>query len=125
MITEYLLSTNNFSNPKVETGQKALGILIIRLFMMVPGQNPLRPAMGVGIGTIYRNITNENLPEIQEVIESQIATYLPPEFSNAQVSLKINEKKYLVISILLNGITYIYDTEDSDSPVKLSDIVQN
>lgn len=124
MIRECLFSVNNFSNPKVETGQKAVGVLIIRLLMMVPGQNPLRPAMGVGIGSVYRFITTDQISTVKSVIENQIQTYLPPEFANTQVSLSISEDKYLIINLLINGITYVYDTTDTESPVQLSDIIE-
>lgn len=120
MIREYLLSTDNFTNPKVIKGVQAVGILIIRLLLLVPGTNPLRPAEGVGIGSTYRFITSDELSSLSYTIEDQLNTYMPPEVGTAKVSLDINNNSYLVIKILINDTEFIFDTESSKSPVRLS-----
>ena len=42
-VKEYLLTTDEFRNPKVLEGAKAIGILLVRLLLMEPGTNPLHP----------------------------------------------------------------------------------
>ena len=47
---EYLLTTNEFLVPDHVEGSDAYGLLLLRLLLLQPGQNPLHPAMGVGLG---------------------------------------------------------------------------
>ena len=54
---EYLLSTNEYLEPAMEDGSTAYGILLMRLLLLIPGTNPLHPAMGVGIPK-YRFISS-------------------------------------------------------------------
>lgn len=123
MIKEYLLTTDEFLKPRSVSGNYAIGILLIRLLIMVPGTNPLHPNMGVGIGTKYRFIMEDDLLSLQKVIESQISTYMPPNWQNCMVNLEIDSNKYLTISILINGFAFVYETKDSETPVQLSDII--
>lgn len=119
MIKEYLLTTDEFLKPKSITGSKAVGILLIRLLTMLPGTNPLHPKMGVGIGVKYRFLREEDLVLLQEKIESQISTYMPPEYQSATVDLTI-EDGYLNIIMLINGTSFVYNTGDSETPVQIS-----
>lgn len=123
MLREYLLSVDNFTKPKVVTGMKAVGIIIIRLIELIPGTNPLHPRMGIGLSR-YRHITSEQLNELQNVVEEQMSTYLPPEFQATQISLDIGVEQYLKISMIINGVNYQYDTKDSNTPVQLSEVIQ-
>lgn len=123
MITEYLLTTDNFSNPKTETGMKAVGIIIIRLLLLVPGTNPRHPEMGVGLGTIYRFITEDELSNLQEVIEYQMSTYLPQEFQGVLVDLSIDDDNCLVVTIIIDGIAFTFETKGTSGEVQLSEIL--
>lgn len=123
-VREYLLTTDEFRNPKVLEGAKAIGILLVRLLLMEPGTNPLHPDMGVGIGPRYRFITESDLDQLQTRVKEQINTYLPSLFfSAAQVNLNIKSNKILVITIIADGTSYIFDTEETDSPIELSDLL--
>ena len=123
MIKEYLLSVGSFSKPKGATEMKAVGILIIRLFEMMPGTNPLHPKMGVGLSR-YRHIQRDQLPELEALIVNQMSTYLPPSFQDVKVSLSFGQYLYLQINMLINGVNYQYDTADSNTPVQLSEVVE-
>lgn len=123
-IKEYLLTTDEFRNPKVLDGAKAIGILLVRLLLMEPGTNPLHPDMGVGIGPRYRFITDSDLDQLYTRVKEQINTYLPSLFfSSAQVNLDIKSNKMLVITIVADGTSYVYDTEETDNPIELSDLI--
>ena len=118
---EYLLTTNSFKNPTVLTGSMATGILITRLLLLNPGTNPLHPDMGVGIGPKYRFITESEMSNLQDRITSQMNTYLPNELvANIKISLDIKESKYLSIKIVIDEDAYIYDTEESETPIQIS-----
>lgn len=122
---EYLLSTNEFLEPKVAEGSDAYGILLTRLLLLQPGTNPLHPAMGVGLGPKYRFISEDDMAMLQSRIQEQVNTYLPSDFMNvvkAYVELKPNSK-YLQITIFTDDTKYVFDTEDSSTPIELSDLV--
>ena len=122
---EYLLTTNEFLEPTVVKGSDAYGILLTRLLLLQPGTNPLHPNMGVGLGPKYRFISEDDMPMLQTLIQDQVNTYLPSEFSNVvQAYLEIKPKsKYLQITIIADDTKYVFDTEDSDTPIELSDLV--
>lgn len=122
---EYLLSTNEFLEPKVVEGSDAYGILLTRLLLLQPGTNPLHPNMGVGLGPKYRFISEDDMPMLQTLIQDQVNTYLPSEFSTVtQAYLEIKPRsKYLQITIIADDTKYVFDTEDSDTPIELSDLV--
>lgn len=121
-IKEYLLTTDEFRNPKVISGPLAMGVLITRLLLLIPGTNPRHPDMGVGI-TTYRFMLESEMYNLQSRIRDQMNTYLPSDYrGSTKVNLTINPNKYLVITIVVDGTSYIYDTEDTDNPVELSDL---
>lgn len=121
-VKEYLLTTDEFRNPKSISGPLAMGVLITRLLLLIPGTNPRHPDMGVGLLT-YRFILESEMSVLQSRIRDQISTYLPSNYrGSTKINLTINDNKYLVITIVVDGTSYIYDTEDTDSPIQLSDI---
>lgn len=122
---EYLLTTNEFLEPTVVEGSDAYGILLTRLLLLQPGTNPLHPNMGVGLGPKYRFISEDDMPMLQTLIQDQVNTYLPSEFTSVvQAYLEIKPKsKYLLITIIADDTKYVFDTEDSDTPIELSDLV--
>ena len=121
---ERLLTTDDFSQPMVLEDQNAIGTLLLRLFLLQPGTNPLHPAMGIGLVPKYRFITNADLNDLTTLIKDQIQTYLPLEYSStAEVYLEIKPTKYLLITIIINDVKYVFDTEKSKTPVQLSEII--
>lgn len=123
-IKEYLLTTDEFRNPKVIEGPKAIGVLITRLFLLEPGTIFSHPDMGVGLGPKYRYILESDMPTLQSRIQDQMRTYLPSEiFALTKINLTIKPNKYLVITIIVNDTQYVYDTEESDTPIELSDLM--
>ena len=122
---EYLLTTNEFMVPDHVEGSDAYGLLLLRLLLLQPGQNPLHPAMGVGLGPKYRFITEDNMNMLQDRVQDQINAYLPNDFINkTTVFMEIKPTHYLKIIISANDTNYIYDTEESETPIELSDILK-
>lgn len=121
---EYLLSTNVYLEPEIAKDADAYAILLVRLLLLEPGTNPLHPDMGVGIGPKYRFILDSDIPLLQSRIQSQISTYMPEKFKEAAiVTITLNaESKYLSIIIEAYGVRYVYDTENSDTPIELSNL---
>lgn len=120
---EYLLTTDNFSNPKVLTNLDAVGTLLIRLLILIPGTNPLHPDMGVGIGTVWRFMAEDDLPDLQERVEQQISTYLPPVFQSAIVDLSIDDDNCLIINVIADGVSFVFETKGTNSEVRLSESI--
>ena len=122
---EYLLTTNEFMVPDSVKGSDAYGLLLLRLLLLQPGQNPLHPGMGVGLGPKYRFITEDNMNMLQDRVQEQIDTYLSHDFTvKTTVYMEIKPSHYLKIIITANDTDYIYDTEDSDTPIELSDLLK-
>lgn len=122
---EYLLSTNEYLEPKVIESSDAYGVLLTRLLLLEPGTNPLHPGMGVGLGPKYRFITEDDMPILQSIIQEQVNTYLPSDFltvTKAYIEIKPNSK-YLQITIIADDTKYVFDTENSNTPIELSDLV--
>lgn len=122
---EYLLTTNEFLVPDYVEGSDAFGLLMLRLLLLQPGQNPLHPDMGVGLGPKYRFITEDDMNMLQDRVQEQIITYLPYEFINkTKVYMEIKPSHYLKIIITANDTNYVYDTEESETPIELSDLIK-
>jgi hypothetical protein len=117
-MTEYLLSTNDFGEPKKLTENSARGINILRLLLLTPGHNPLFPRMGCDL-VRYRHIMEDELPTLKRIVEEQINTYLP-ECLMDSVELEIVKHKYINIIIQCrDGVVYTYDSASDISPVSL------
>lgn len=74
---EYVLSINEFVQPKVLKGDEAAYTDIIRLFLLDPGTNQTHPEMGIGIRTRYRFSEADDISTLQREAKEQIKTYLP------------------------------------------------
>ena len=119
---EYTLSTNDISKPKVLENDKAIGTLLYRLIMLNPGDNPLYPAMGVGLVTKWRYMMKSQLPDLKKNISDQISVYLP-ELQAVDITLKINSvDKTLTIEISSDGVIYSIDTSQTTTPITISDL---
>lgn len=120
--TEYLLTTDEFNNPKVLQGKDAISQLLIHLILLEPGTYASRPTMGVGLVSRYRYTSEENLDVLKQDIEDQISTYLP-EFSGVKVTLELDAESQLIINIEINGTIYKYETsKQEDNNITLTDL---
>ena len=104
-IVEYFLGTNEFNRPSVWTDVDATYVLLIRLILLEPGTYPNHPRMGVGLVSRYRYAKADELNNLKNDIQNQIATYLP-QFSSIDVELTLTNTKDLYIQIIINGIAY-------------------
>lgn len=74
---EYLLSINEFVQPKVLKGDSAAFIDILRLFLLEPGTNQTHPDMGIGIRSRYRFSDTSEIGKLKQEVKDQIQTYIP------------------------------------------------
>lgn len=74
---EYVLSTNEFMQPKVFKKDQAAYTDIIRLFLLDPGTNQTHPEMGIGIRSRYRFSDTSEIFKLEQEVKDQMQTYLP------------------------------------------------
>lgn len=77
LFKEYVLSINEFIQPKVLSGDQAAYTDIIRLFLLDPGTNQTHPEMGIGIRSRYRFSDTSQISTLREEVKTQMQTYLP------------------------------------------------
>lgn len=109
---EYTLSVNEFNQPKVSNGIKAILNKIIMLIMMKPGTYPTRPYMGVGLVDNYRYTFFDNIPNLKAEVNRQIELYLP-EFASVRVDFatKSSDKNLYIYIVVQNSLyTLLLDT---------------
>ena len=104
-VVEYFLGTNEFNRPSVWTDVDATYVLLVRWILLEPGTYPNHPRMGVGLVSRYRYAKADELNNLKNDIQNQIATYLP-QFSSIDVELTLTNTKDLYIQIIINGIAY-------------------
>lgn len=120
---EYVVSTDDFKQPKEFVGKKAVALLICRLILLEPGTDPARPTMGVGLVSRYRYMYPDKLTELKNDIIDQIRIYLP-EYTNVPITLTI-ENRQLIIEITVDDDVYKYVTvEQEDNSVTLTELLQ-
>lgn len=119
---EYLLSINEFKEPKKIINKPSIGLLLVRLILMDPGSDPLHPTMGVGIRK-YRYGLN-NVETLRKEVQYQIDTFLPC-FPNATVAIIVTPDKICNIEITISDTVYVYDSVKNQSPIRLVDIENN
>lgn len=124
LITEHLLSTDDYNKPHTIKDKDALAVLIIRLLIMHPGTNPLHPEMGIGLIERYRYCSSDDIPTLNTEIEEQMRQFLPDfRFTKVECST-VNGS--INVSIAIDDTLYSFTTESNDSKllpgqIKLSD----
>lgn len=77
LFKEYVLSINEFMQPKVLSGDQAAYTDIIRLMLLDPGTNQTHPNMGIGLRSRYRFSDASEISKLREELKLQMQTYLP------------------------------------------------
>ena len=120
---EYLLGTDDFKQPKVVYGKKAIGVLMCRLLLLEPGTDPMRPEMGVGLVSKYRYMFPDNLVELKRDIVTQLDRYLFP-YKKIGVTMWVETDKTLRMDIVIDDNTYKYVIEEQeDSRISLQELL--
>ena len=118
---EYLLSVDQYNNPYVVEGSEAVALNLVRLLLLEPNSDPLRPDMGVGLKNYRYALT---LDELNNRIADQIATYLP-QYQNAKVNIIRTNDRVANIEISINDVTYIYDSTTMPVSIDLEYVKEN
>ena len=120
---EYLLGTDDFKQPKVVYGKKAVGILVCRLLLLEPGTNPMRPEMGVGLVSKYRYMFPDRLSDLKKDITDQLNRFLFP-YQRVGIVMSVESDKTLKMDITIDDNTYKYVIEEQeDNRITLSELL--
>lgn len=120
---EYLIGTDDFNNPKVVYGKKAIGVIVCRLLLLEPGTDPMRPEMGVGIVSKYRYMFPDNLNELKRDIAYQLNKYLFP-YQRVAIAMWVETDKTLRMDIVIDDNTYKYVIEEQeDNRITLEELL--
>lgn len=109
---EYHMDVDDFKEPRATEGKKAVGVLIVRLLLLEPGTDPMRPEMGVGLVSRYRYMFPDRLSELKQEISRQLETYLFP-YQTVGIELDMYDKE-LTIDITIDDYTYKYVTKQQE-----------
>ena len=121
ILKEYIIGTDDFKQPKKVLGKKAIGVLLVRLLLLEPGTDPMRPEMGVGLVSKYRYMFPDNLGELKRDISDQLARFLFP-YQRIGINMKVEDKE-LRMDITINDTTYKYVTEEQeDNTITLKEL---
>lgn len=115
---EGVFATNKYNGPKILQGKEEVVILLIRLIILDPGNDPLHPEMGVGLFTRWKNCAVEDLPDLQLEIQKQIKVYMPL-YQQAGVTVK-SENSIMKISIKIDDTLYQFTTSDQPAANEIS-----
>lgn len=118
---EYLYSIDSLKKPRSVTEKNAIGLRLMELLMLNPGQDPLHPDMGVGLKNYRYGV--KNLNELKKRIEDQIATYLPM-YQSVSVALVRTPDKVCNIEINIGDMIFVYDSAAAPIPIPLDDIAE-
>lgn len=109
---EYLLSINEFVQPKVLSGDSAAFADIIRLFLLEPGTNQTHPDMGIGIRSRYRFSDTSEIGKLKQEVKDQIQTYIPNLLiMDIQIETFDNTLAIFITSKNDNVYAVVYNTE--------------
>lgn len=112
ILKEYHLDVDDFNQPKETQGKKAVALLLVRLLLLEPGTDPMRPEMGVGLVSKYRYMFPDRLQELKQNITEQLEKYLIP-YQTVGVELDIDDKE-LLIDITVDDYTYKYVIKEQE-----------
>lgn len=117
---EYLLSTNNFREPRVLENRDSCAILLMRLLLLEPGSIPEQPEMGIGIITRYLFADLSSIDQLRLDIQKQVSIFLP-ELIAVTVQVYMI-KKELRVQITVDGVLYSFDTDASNKSLSVSNL---
>ena len=124
-IREYVLSLDDYKNPKVFEGENAIAILLIRLFLMNPGDIETHPNMGIGLYKNYRNMWMEEIPTLEKDAEKQIAMYLPMlQNVSVDITQSTQNSKIILIKIQVENTIYSLIGDGNKKELSLEEMVK-
>ena len=122
-ISEFLMSVDDFQNPKVIKNTDAVSTLLIRLLLLEPGMLQSHPDAGVGLISRFRYSVETEAPNLQSEFQKQIEKYLP-QFQGATISVKVKNQTF-IIGVQIDEAIYgiYYNTETSEITSNHTDLL--
>ena len=122
MPQEFLLTTNDYNEPKVLEGKDAIAAKLLLLLNMVPGTNPLHLEMGVDLSGRYRFCSEDDVDDLEEEIKKQIEIYLPDYSTIINVKCQFNQEGLIETYIQIDDTVYGFNTDENETSLKLDDL---
>lgn len=121
--SELLIGINNFNKPAEATGVAAWAKLITTLLFMKKGTYPTDPEMGCDIGKYEFSFIDDVLDEIEELITTQVRTYLPDiPFDSVTLTKETTDSGRVVLLIVME---FTYNGNERQSAVVAAEKVQD
>lgn len=117
---EYLMSINNFQEPKILEDTNTIATLLIRLILLEPGTIQSHPNMGIGLISRYRYCSSNDIENLKNDISKQISTYLPDfQYYNVDVTMV---QRQLLLSINVDNVVYNLTPDFDNQTLSLSNL---
>lgn len=123
MAQEYLLTTNDYKEPKVLSGKDAIAAKLLLLMNMIPGTNRLHLEMGIDLPGRYRFCSEDDLDDLETEIQTQIETYLPEYSSMINIKCQFNDEGLIETAVQIDDTVYGFDTNEEETKLSLNDLV--
>lgn len=123
MAQEYLLTTNDYKEPKVLGGKDAIAAKLLLLMNMIPGTNRLHLEMGIDLPGRYRFCGEDDLDDLETEIQTQIETYLPEYSSMINIKCQFNDEGLIETAVQIDDTVYGFDTNEEETKLSLNDLV--
>ena len=122
-VREYLMSLDDYSNPKILKDEDAVVTLLWRLITMIPGEIETHPTMGLGFSKYYRGMEMEKLCNSLPLdLRKQIETFMPEfQCSSVKCTQSPDDPKTVIISIQISKTLYTMTGDLNNGIVKISD----
>lgn len=122
-IKEYVLSIDDYNNPKIFKNEDAVVVHIIRLFLLNPGEIETHPNMGIGLYKNYRFSDMDDINLLKLDAEKQISQYLPIlQNVSVDVQKSTENNKEIVITIKADNTIYSLMTNSNEKTISLKDL---
>lgn len=122
MAQEFLLSTNEYNEPKVFSGKDAIAYKLLLLLNMSPGSNPLHPEMGVDLVHRYRYCSEDDLDDLKEEILTQVRVYLPTFETMIDCRLQFTEDRLIETFLYIDDTVFQFQTNENETVLRLGDV---
>ena len=121
-VREYLMSLDDYCNPKILKNEDAVVTVLWRLIVMNPGEVETHPTMGLGFAKYYRGREMTDLcTSLPLDLRKQIETFLPEfQCSSVKCQQSPNDPKTAIISIQISKTLYTFTGDLNNGIVNIS-----
>lgn len=113
--TEFLLSVDEFNNPKIKRGPDAICTLLMRLALLEPGTIQSHPEAGLGLVSRYKFSEEGTAGQLEADFKYQIERYLP-QLQGINIHVTESNKQFN-ITVEIDSILYAISVDTETNTV--------